>query len=78
MDTAKAAFGTEGEPAANSPLWLPLLTGEMPCQADAEHVFEGSSLAISGPVEDKVWTHVKMTIVPDGGVKRLRVFGRRA
>lgn len=24
------------------------------------------------------WTHVKMTIIPDGGVKRLRVFGERA
>ena len=25
----------------------------------------------------KTYTHVKMTIIPDGGVKRLRVFGRR-
>lgn len=27
---------------------------------------------------DKTFSHVKMTILPDGGVKRLRVFGRRA
>ena len=29
-------------------------------------------------VEGKVYTHVRMTIHPDGGVKRLRVYGRRA
>jgi allantoicase len=28
-------------------------------------------------VEGKVWTHAKLTMIPDGGVKRLRVFGTR-
>jgi allantoicase len=28
--------------------------------------------------KDEVFTHVKLTIIPDGGVKRFRVFGRRA
>lgn len=28
-------------------------------------------------VEGKVYTHVKLTIYPDGGVKRLRIFGTR-
>lgn len=27
--------------------------------------------------KDEVFTHVKLTIIPDGGVKRFRVFGRR-
>ena len=26
---------------------------------------------------EKPYTHVRMTIIPDGGVKRLRIFGRR-
>lgn len=26
---------------------------------------------------DKPYTHVRMTIIPDGGVKRLRIFGKR-
>lgn len=44
-----------------------------------------SSSDINGPKEsfnalavpkDEVFTHVKLTIIPDGGVKRLRIFGR--
>ncbi|SGY62302.1 BQ5605_C007g04675 [Microbotryum silenes-dioicae] len=27
---------------------------------------------------EKVWTHVRLSIYPDGGVKRVRLFGRRA
>ncbi|TDL25906.1 allantoicase [Rickenella mellea] len=29
-------------------------------------------------VHDKIYTHVRLTIYPDGGVKRLRILGRRA
>ena len=29
-------------------------------------------------VEGRAFTHMKMTIIPDGGVKRFRVFGVRA
>ncbi|MCJ1390379.1 Allantoicase [Xylographa bjoerkii] len=29
-------------------------------------------------VEERVFTHMKLTIIPDGGVKRFRVFGTRA
>jgi allantoicase len=28
-------------------------------------------------VEGKRYTHAKLVIIPDGGVKRFRVFGRR-
>lgn len=78
QEPAKAALGTEGEPSVDSAGWVPLIEGDKKCQADFEHVFEGDELVASAPLQDWVWTHVKMTIIPDGGVKRLRVFGRRA
>lgn len=45
-----------------------------PCKADTEHAFPSTSLLgeIGGVV-----SHVKLVIIPDGGVKRLRVFGKR-
>ncbi|KAF8469043.1 Allantoicase [Kalaharituber pfeilii] len=46
------------------------------CAADKEHAF--SSTKLVNVQSGEVYTHVKMTIVPDGGVKRLRVFGKRA
>ena len=41
------------------------------CEADKEHTFECLD-------KEAVFTHVKLSIYPDGGVKRLRVFGVRA
>jgi allantoicase len=78
MESAKAAMGMEEEPKATDEGWVPLVQGEKPCQADTEHVFEGDDMVQYGSLEGRVWTHVKMTIIPDGGVKRLRIFGRRA
>jgi allantoicase len=78
QDLAKAALGTEDEPKADGESWLPLFQGEAPCTADTEHIFEKEKLISHENLEGKVWTHVKMTIIPDGGVKRLRIFGRRA
>lgn len=43
--------------------------------------FDGSpisSFPILEALSNEVFTHVKLTIIPDGGVKRFRVFGRRA
>ncbi|ETI25513.1 allantoicase [Cladophialophora carrionii CBS 160.54] len=77
-EVAKAALGTEADPEADDEGWTELVKGEQPCQADYEHEFEGEQLVVSEPPEGHVWTHVKMTIIPDGGVKRLRIFGRRA
>jgi allantoicase len=65
------------DPAADADAWVPLVKGEPPCAADTEHVFEGEDLLTPTEFGEKVWTHVKMTIIPDGGVKRLRVFGKR-
>lgn len=78
VEPSKAALGLEKPPTADGPGWVSLIDGEKKCQADTEHVFEGDELVASAPLEDWVWTHVKMTIIPDGGVKRLRVFGKRA
>jgi allantoicase len=67
--------GTE-EPGHDHPGWVELLSGDKKTKADTEHVFEGADLAAGG--EDKrVFTHTKLTLVPDGGVKRFRIFGQR-
>jgi allantoicase len=65
------------DPTVDAEAWVPLVKGEPPCAADSEHIFEGKDLVTLTDIEGKAWTHVKMTIIPDGGVKRLRVFGRR-
>ncbi|EXJ67812.1 allantoicase [Cladophialophora psammophila CBS 110553] len=78
MEGAKAALGTEADPKDDERGWTALIKGEQPCQADTEHVFEGEQLVASELPEGHVWTHVKMTIIPDGGVKRLRILGKRA
>ena len=41
---------------------------------DKEHEYAGTSLQNM----ESAYTHLKMTILPDGGVKRLRAFGTRA
>lgn len=78
IEGAKAALGMESEPQHDSQGWIDLIKGERPCKADIEHEFEGPELASDLALQDKVWTHVKLTMIPDGGVKRIRIFGRRA
>ncbi|RYF00044.1 MAG: allantoicase, partial [Oxalobacteraceae bacterium] len=48
--------------------WTLLAGGEM--KADVEHEFDSA-------VQNLPFTHAKLVIYPDGGVKRLRVFGER-
>ena len=50
--------------------WKPLLR-ETKLEADQSHTFEGAVLENGRPV-----THVRLSIYPDGGVSRLRLFGR--
>lgn len=64
------------DPAHDHPGWVDILNGDRPCKADAEHVFEVEDFT-AGTADVAGFTHVKLTLVPDGGVKRLRVFGRR-
>lgn len=40
--------------------------------AHAQHYFDLEN------VDGKVYSHVRVTIHPDGGIKRLRIFGKRA
>ena len=72
-DTAQvAALRYEGHdmPDVDDIAWKDI-TVMIECEADKEH--ELDSLA-----QDEVFTHVKLSIFPDGGVKRLRIFGVRA
>ncbi|EEP82382.1 conserved hypothetical protein [Uncinocarpus reesii 1704] len=70
-----ACSGPE-DPAHDHPDWVEVVSGDRPCRADAEHVFDGDDLA---PATRSVtgFTHLKLTMVPDGGIKRFRAFGRR-
>ncbi|MDH3451274.1 MAG: allantoicase [Gammaproteobacteria bacterium] len=67
----RLAGGNEDELAAQSLAWLVLLP-EMKLTMDAEHSFT-DELQDIGPV-----SHVRLSIFPDGGVSRLRLFGRPA
>lgn len=77
LTAAPGAAGQETEPRHDHPRWVEIVKGEQACQADTEHVFEGADL-VFGKHDPTVFSHVKLTLVPDGGVKRFRIFGRRA
>ena len=59
-----------GDPGEFEEGWRDL-TVLVECEADKEHELECLN-------QRTVFTHVKLSIYPDGGVKRLRVFGVRA
>ncbi len=61
-------FANDADARADSPDWQTLLP-ESKLKMDQQHYFE--SLQAVGAV-----THVRMSIYPDGGVSRLRLFGR--
>ncbi|KAK3109433.1 Allantoicase, partial [Teratosphaeriaceae sp. CCFEE 6253] len=58
-----------GSEAGWTEILPPMKTGP-----DREHVFEGEGLR---EVVGETYGFVKLVIIPDGGVKRIRVFGRR-
>lgn len=60
-------FEGDGAPEAGDGGWQDL-TETFDCEADKEHHWESL-------IPDQPFTHVKLSIFPDGGVKRLRVFG---
>ncbi|KAI9654022.1 MAG: Allantoicase [Alyxoria varia] len=75
----------EIEPAHDDPArWTEILAPTL-CEADKEHVFEVGQEGVetkegwlnAAAVKGKRFAWIKMVIIPDGGVKRLRVFGRR-
>jgi allantoicase len=61
-----------GDALAQASEHWPLLLPEQKLRADAQHRFR-NELAALGPV-----SHLRMTIHPDGGVSRLRLFGTAA
>jgi allantoicase len=64
-----ALFEHHGQATVDSDRWQTLLP-EAKLQMDQQHYFE-KELEDHGPV-----SHVRMSIYPDGGVSRLRIFGR--
>ncbi len=58
------------EPGAGSEGWVQIVAPSS-CGPDKEHRFPSL-------LKRRVFTHVKLVMIPDGGVKRLRVYGRRA
>lgn len=59
-------------PDAEDVGWVQLV-GAQKCGPDKELAFDEELRNVSG----RVYTHVKLVIIPDGGVKRFRVFGQR-
>jgi len=63
--------GTDSQIETQSLFWRELLTPQK-TEMDREHVY-ADELAKLGPV-----THVRLNVFPDGGVSRLRLFGKPA
>ena len=69
---ARVEQGTRASIVTQSQFW-PVLLPEQKLSADHIHTFDAGRIAKLGPV-----THVKLNIFPDGGISRLRVFGKLA
>ena len=69
IQAAYVTGGTDRSITTQSMFWQPLLP-EQKLQMDAVHVFT-EGIAALGPI-----THVRFNIFPDGGVSRLRLWGR--
>ena len=72
IQAALVEQGAQQAIVTQSMFW-PQLLAEKKLRADAIHEFAGAEIAALGPV-----THVRLNIFPDGGVSRLRLFGRLA
>ncbi|MBK7662724.1 MAG: allantoicase [Sterolibacteriaceae bacterium] len=71
LQAARVSGGTDQSATTRSMFW-PLLLPEQKLSMDALHAFS-DQLAKLGPV-----SHVRFNIFPDGGVSRLRLWGRLA
>lgn len=60
----------QGEPPADAQGWEEVVERSK-TGPDQEHEF-------TSKVQVRSFTHVKLTVIPDGGVKRIRVFAKRA
>ncbi len=66
----EAINATSHSPAADDAGWKEVVAPSK-TKADLEHEFASADT-------DSVFTHIKLVMIPDGGVKRVRAFGRRA
>ena len=71
IQAAYVTGGTDRSTTTQSMFW-PLLLPEQKLQMDAVHTFSHEIVTL-GPI-----THVRFNILPDGGVSRLRLWGRVA
>lgn len=71
--TVEGVNAKEGETVDENSSWKPIV-GKSKTGPDREHIYKREELQSS---EKDQFTHVKLTMIPDGGVKRLRIFGRR-
>ncbi len=62
----EAAFVADGDPT-DATEWTELLP-KSPLGPSAQHFFENAD-------RERVWTHLRLHIYPDGGIARLRVYG---
>ncbi|GGB45688.1 putative allantoicase 2 [Tistrella bauzanensis] len=63
-------------PAADDPRWRRILAPSA-LKGDAGNAFMPDAAVIAA-ADGRAWTHLKLDIFPDGGVARLRVYGRPA
>jgi allantoicase len=73
IDATNVGLNGSNPDGSKEDAWTTILK-ETPCQAHFEHKYGTDSLI---EIEGKTWTHIRMVIFPDGGVKRVRVFGHR-
>jgi len=64
--------GTDASTTTQAMFWPELLAPQK-LQMDNIHTWEGGDIAALGPV-----SHVKLNSIPDGGISRLRIFGKQA
>ncbi len=72
IQAARVSWGTDKSLVTQAMHW-PTMMAAQKLEADTIHTFDGDAISDLGPV-----THVRLNIHPDGGVSRLRIFGRRA
>lgn len=72
IQAARIAQGTHQSLVTQSMFWPELLAPQK-LEADSVHAFGSELVSKIGPV-----THARLNIYPDGGVSRLRLFGRLA
>lgn len=72
LQAAHVVQGTDSSIITQAMFW-PILLDEQKTEMDKQHFYKADQIHDVGPV-----THVKLNIIPDGGVSRLRIWGRLA